>query len=231
MLRFLLYTALALNFSALAATATDRYGGWLLEQPRSSVRTLSFKQTVQLNNKIETLELGFICDQRKSSKNFGVILIPFNGTFQNDRNVVPVLIQKNADQYDPSDLLQNWKNGVEFIFSEAKDDIDGLVSFMKADEMDGAKSVYFIFPNDTSDGPQTSPRRYQCVGFFQCFRRVPNGMRVGPIGFSSGARCVLTPPITMTNVGICDTVLVSVESERCSSLETRKHHVRRRDES
>jgi hypothetical protein len=145
MLRCLLYTALALNFSSLAVTATDRYGGWLLEQPRSSVRTLSFKQTVQLNNKIETLELGFICDQRKSSKNVGVILIPFNGTFQNDRNVVPVLIQKNADQYDPSDLLQNWKNGVEYIFSEAKDDVDGLVSFMKADEMDGAKSVYFIF--------------------------------------------------------------------------------------
>ena len=65
MLRFLLYTALALNFSALAVTATDRYGGWLLEQPRSSVRTLSFKQSVQLNNKIETLELGFICDRRK----------------------------------------------------------------------------------------------------------------------------------------------------------------------
>jgi hypothetical protein len=37
------------------------------------VRTLSFKQTVQLNNKIETLELGFICDQRKSSKILGVI--------------------------------------------------------------------------------------------------------------------------------------------------------------
>ena len=46
MRRFLLYTALALNFSALAATAADRYGGWLLEQPRSSVRTLSFKQSV-----------------------------------------------------------------------------------------------------------------------------------------------------------------------------------------
>jgi hypothetical protein len=100
MLRFLLYTALALNFSALAATATDRSGGWLLEQPRSSVRTLSFKQTIQLNNKIETMELGFICDQRKSSKSLGVILIPFDGTFQNDRNVVPALIQKNADQYD-----------------------------------------------------------------------------------------------------------------------------------
>jgi hypothetical protein len=104
MVRFLLYTVLTLNFSALAVTAADRHGGWLLEQPRSSVRTLSFKQTAQLNNKIETLELGFICDRRKSSKSLGAILIPFNGTFQYDRNVVPVLIQKNADQYDPPDL-------------------------------------------------------------------------------------------------------------------------------
>ena len=65
-------------------------------------------------------------------------------------NVIPVLIQKNADQYDPSDLLQNWKNGVEYIFLESKDDVDELASFMKANEMDGAKSVHFVFPNDTS---------------------------------------------------------------------------------
>ena len=130
MRRFLLYTALALNFSALAVTATDRYGGWLLEQPRSSVRTLSFKQSVQLNNKIETLELGFICDRRKDSKSVGVILIPFDGTFQSDQEVIPVLVQKNADQHGPSDLLQKWKNGAEYIFLEAKDDVDELASFI-----------------------------------------------------------------------------------------------------
>ena len=84
-IRFLLYIALALNFSALAVTAADRYSGWLLEQPRSSERTLSFKQSVQLNNKIETLQLGFICDQRKNSKGVGAILIPFDGTFQSDK--------------------------------------------------------------------------------------------------------------------------------------------------
>jgi hypothetical protein len=157
MLRFLLYTALALNLSALAVTATDRYGGWLLEQPRSSVLTLSFKQSIQLNNKIGTSELGFICDQRKSSKSVGVILIPFDGTFQSDQEVIPVLIQKNADQYvGPFDLLQNWKNGAGYIFVESKDDVDELASFMKANEMDGAKSVHFVFPNNPSDGRQTS---------------------------------------------------------------------------
>jgi hypothetical protein len=157
MLRFLVYTALALNFSALTVTATDRYGAWLLEQPRSSMRTLSFKQSVQLNNKIRSLELGFICDQRKNTKSVGVILIPFDGTFQSDQEVIPVLIQKNADQYvGPSDLLQKWKNGAEYIFLEAKDDVDELASFMKANEMDGAKSVHFVFANSPPEGPQAS---------------------------------------------------------------------------
>src|SRR6476620_1516835 len=156
-LRFLLYTALALNFSALAVTATDRYGGWLLEQPRSSVSTLSFKQTVQLNNKIETLELGFICDRRRESKSVGVILIPFDGTFQSDQEVIPVLIQRNADRYvDPSDLLQNWKNGAEYIFMESKDDVNELASIMKANEIDGTKSVHFVFANGPPEGPQTT---------------------------------------------------------------------------
>jgi hypothetical protein len=118
------------------------------------VRTLSFKQTVQLNNKIETSELGFICDQRKSSKSVGVILIPFDGAFKNDQGVIPVLIQKNANQYDPSDLLQNWRSGAEYIFLDSKDDVTELTTFMNANETDGAKSVHFVFPN--SDGPQTS---------------------------------------------------------------------------
>jgi hypothetical protein len=41
MRRFVPYTALALYLSVLPATAADRYGGWLLEQPRSSVFRLS----------------------------------------------------------------------------------------------------------------------------------------------------------------------------------------------
>ena len=63
---------------------------------------------------------------------------------ENDQDVIPVLIQKNADRYDPSDLLQNWKNGTEYIFVESKDDVDELASFMKANEMDGAQSVHFV---------------------------------------------------------------------------------------
>jgi len=77
---------------------------------------------------------------------------------ENDQDVIPVLIQKNADRYDPSDLLQNWKNGTEYIFVESKDDVDELASFMKANEMDGAQSVHFVFANSPHEGHQTSNR-------------------------------------------------------------------------
>jgi hypothetical protein len=86
MCRLVLYTALALHCGVLAATAAKRYGEWLLEQPRSSVLTLSFKQSVTLNDKTATSELGFICDQRDKLKSVGVVvLIPFDGTFENKR--------------------------------------------------------------------------------------------------------------------------------------------------
>jgi hypothetical protein len=154
MRRFVLYTALALYFSAHSAPAADRFGEWLLEQPRSFVLTLSFKQSVPLNDKIATSELGFICDQRDKSNVVGVILIPVDETFENQQRIIPVLIQKNKDRYDPSDLVQHWNNGTEYIFLESNDDADKLASFLKANEADGVKSVHFFFPNDTDAGSQ-----------------------------------------------------------------------------
>lgn len=156
MRRFFPYTALALYLSMLPATAAKYYDEWLLEQPRSSVFTLSFKQSVPRNSKIATSELGFICDQKDKSALVGAILIPVDGTFENQQRIIPVLIQKNEDQYDPTDLLQHWKNGTEYIFLESNDDVDKLVSFLKADEADGVKSLHFFFPNDSDAGPQTA---------------------------------------------------------------------------
>ena len=116
--------------------------------------SLSFKQSVRLNNKIATSELGFICDER--NKIAGVILIPFDGTFENTQDVIPVLIRKSADQLDASDLSQKWKNGTEYIYSASEVDVDELASFLKASETNGGKSVHFFFPNDLGSGPQIS---------------------------------------------------------------------------
>jgi hypothetical protein len=156
MRRFLLYNALTLFLSVLTATAADRYGEWLLEQAGSSVLSLSFKESVPLQNKIATSELGFLCHQGDKSKSVGVILIPFDGTFENKQDAIPVLIQKRSDQYNRSDLLQHWKNRTDYIFLESKDDVDELASFLKANETDGVKSIHFFFPNDGDAGPQNS---------------------------------------------------------------------------
>ena len=47
-----------LYLSVPAAIAAARYGEWLLEQPRSSVLTLTFKQSASLDNKVATSEFS-----------------------------------------------------------------------------------------------------------------------------------------------------------------------------
>jgi hypothetical protein len=74
--RFLLCTALVLYFSVPAATAGERYGEWLLEQPRTSVLTLTFKQSIPRGDKLATSELGFVCDKRDGLEIVGAVLIP-----------------------------------------------------------------------------------------------------------------------------------------------------------
>ena len=119
----------------------------MLEQPAKLSASLCHSNNrCQLNNKIATSELGFICDRRNDdSTSVGVILIPFDGAFENHQDVVPVVIQKSANQNDPFDLLQKWKNGTEYIFLESTDDINELASLLKAEEIDSEKSTHFFF--------------------------------------------------------------------------------------
>ena len=181
MFRSLFYPALALHFCVSGANAPERYGEWLLEQPRGSVVALSFKQSAPLDDKIATSELGFICDQRDNPKNIAVILIPLDGTFENKRGAIPILIQKNRDQFDSSDLSQKWKNGTEYIYSESEADVDELASFLKASETNGVKSVHFFFPNDLGPGRKISSHVAIIVsGFsdgFGAFQTACNGVQ------------------------------------------------------
>ena len=161
------FVLLMLYACALPATAAEWYGEWLLEQPNGSILALSFKRSITLDNKASTSELAFVCNPE--NKYVGVILIPFEGTFKNQQVVIPVVIQKNEDQYDHSDLLQHWKNGLDYIFSESPDEPDELASYLKDREAEGVKSVHFYFPNDLDASTQTT-----------------NHMVVDVSGFSSG---------------------------------------------
>jgi hypothetical protein len=154
-LRCLLYAASMLYCSGTFATAGERYGAWLLEYPRSSVVTLSFKRSVALNNEVATSELGFVCDQGDHSR-LVAVLVAFDGTFENWRDVVPVLIRKHSDKLGPFDLLQKWKNGNEYIFLDTKDEVRELASILKAEETDSEKSTNFYFPKDSDTNLQNA---------------------------------------------------------------------------
>jgi len=150
-----LYAALMLSFSVTFATAGERYGAWLLEYPRSSVITLSFKRSVTLKNEVAKSELGFVCELGDRSR-FVAILVPFDGTFENWPDIVPVLIRKRSDKLGPFDLLQKWKNGNEYMFLDTNDEVHELASFLKTEETDSEKATDFYFPKGADTGLQSA---------------------------------------------------------------------------
>jgi hypothetical protein len=162
---FLAYSALLLCLTGnYQAAAEERYGEWVLEQASPPTFTLSFKQSLPRGDRVVTSEIGFVCEG-------GVILIPYDGTFQNHQAEIPVVIQKADDQYDPSDLLQHWQTGIEYIFLQSKEEVDELASYLKTREAEGITSVHFFFPNDMDAGSQiTNHIAIKVSGFSEGFR-------------------------------------------------------------
>jgi hypothetical protein len=171
-MRRCLYIASILYFGLLTAAVAGRYGDWVLEQHSNTVRTLSFKQTAQVGNHLTTAELAIACDKRGSSTSLGAMLIPFNWLFENQHETVPVLIEKNDDELEQTDLLQRWHNVAnDYLFSVFKPDVEELTSFIKAKEAEGVKSIHFFIPNDSEDGPQSSLHvAIGIVGFSEGFK-------------------------------------------------------------
>jgi hypothetical protein len=140
----------------LAAANAEDVRKWELEQRRDSIFTLSYKQSAYINDQLATSELAILCDQRKRIGFIGMILVPFDGTFESHQDPIPMSVQKKSDEYGPSDLLQKWKNGSEFLFSDVKDDVADLIALLKEKDTEPDKSVHFYFPNGFGSGQQTS---------------------------------------------------------------------------
>ena len=64
--------------------------------------------------------------------------------------------RKSNGQYDSSNLLQRWKNGTDYMFLEAKNDVDELASFLKTNDADGVETIHIFFPHDLDATPQVS---------------------------------------------------------------------------
>ena len=148
--------AMALYFADLAVAVAEDHGTWELEQRRSFIFTLSYKQSVSVNNQTATSELAFLCDLRNRVGLVGAILIPFDGTFESRQDPNPVLIRKKSKEFDQSDLVQKWKNGSEFLFLDVADDVADLIALLKERDAEPDKSVHFHFPNGVDMAQQTS---------------------------------------------------------------------------
>jgi hypothetical protein len=156
MRRFSCCVAAALSFAQVAAANAEDEGKWELEQHGGAAFALSYKQSASISNQIATSELGFLCDRRSRGGVIGTILVPFDGTFESHQDPIPVSIQQKPDEYGPSDLLQKWKNESEFLFSDVKDDVPGLITLLKEKDTDADRSVHFYFPNGLGNGQRTS---------------------------------------------------------------------------
>jgi hypothetical protein len=154
MRRFGQYAALALCIYGLPATAEERFERWSLEQPGGFIFALSFKRSISFDDRTATSELAFVCNQEE--KYVAVLLIPLDGTFNSRHEAVPVAVQKIEDQSDPSDLMQRWENGPDYMFLESSDEQEQLASYLKDREAEGMKSVHFYFPNDLDASTQTT---------------------------------------------------------------------------
>src|SRR5262245_7925588 len=148
------FIAVAINLTMFVAANAEDDGKWKLEERPNFIFTLSYKQPATINAQIATSELAFLCDQTNRVAIIGTILIPFDGTFESPQNPIPMSIQKKSDEYGSCELLQKWKNGSEFLFSDVTDDVSDLIALLKEKDTGPDKSVHFYFPSDS--GPQTS---------------------------------------------------------------------------
>jgi hypothetical protein len=150
--------AVIVNFTLLAAANAEDHGKWELEERRSFIFTLSYKQSTYINDQLATSELALLCDQRNKVGLVGAILIPFDGTFAGGQGSIPVSIQKKSDEVDRPDLLQKWENGSEFLFLDVPDEVADLIALLKEKDTESDRSVHFFFPSGLDSDQQMSAK-------------------------------------------------------------------------
>jgi hypothetical protein len=137
-------------------TAGERFGQWSLEFQEEGVAALKLKPSASPNGGFEAPELAFVCNQE--SRYVVVLVAPSPGTYKNQQEMVSVAVQRTENDYDSSNLLQQWENEGEYIFLEQPEEVNKLFSYLKLRESDGSRSVNFYFPNDLVTGTGTTNR-------------------------------------------------------------------------
>ena len=122
MRRYLFYSALILCCLGSQVTAAERFGQWSLEFQEEGVVALKLKRSISLDGGFGAPEMAFVCNQE--SKDVVVIVAPSPGTFRNQQETVSVAVQRTENNFNSSDLLQQWDNEGDYIFAERPDEVD-----------------------------------------------------------------------------------------------------------
>jgi hypothetical protein len=149
----------SLNFGGDIASASppdDRItqhapeGEWSLKTLKDgAVLSLEYNQWITLSNDaIETASFGFSCDRRTPSGKIGATLFPFEGSYNNQQDEVPVLIERSSNESPDTSLLQKWGNGYKYIFLNPTAEVKKLVEYLKSRQKEGSPFVDVLFSGD-----------------------------------------------------------------------------------
>ncbi len=134
----------------LVAPAGETNAEWSFKILKDgAVLSLEYNQSITLSNDaIETASFGFSCDRRALSGKIGAMLLPFEGSYNNQQDEVPVLIERSSNQSPSTSLLQKWGNGYKYIFLSPAAEVKTLVEYLKTRQAEGTPFVDVIFSGD-----------------------------------------------------------------------------------
>jgi hypothetical protein len=99
-----------------------------------------------VGDKVTEADFAFICDRHSNPDPYKAMLIPFDGTYDNQQGEVSVLVEKGKDQN--SNLLQKWQNGYKYLFLTQKDKVTELMDYLKNAEASNINTVTLFFSGD-----------------------------------------------------------------------------------
>jgi hypothetical protein len=159
---------------ALSAAGAENEGGKWAVQHRRAILMLAYKQTASIDNKTRTSGLAFLCDQNNKFGVVGAMLVPFDGTFDSDQAPIPLLILRQADDVERSDLPQTWRNASDFLFTDSSEDLADLVALLMDKSTDADTSVHLRFPGSDNGQLRSNHIVVDADGFARQFAAFEN---------------------------------------------------------
>ena len=126
---------------AAAQDSSESFADWSLKKMRTGF-SLDYRAYSSQGGAIKTANFAFACDR---AGKIGAIIIPFESTYDNQKQSISVYIERSHDPTASPHLTQQWGNGYKYIFLNGDDQVGALANYLKAAEADGEEAVEVLF--------------------------------------------------------------------------------------